>query len=199
MCIIHRDIKLSNFVFNKKVVSQNNLYPIIIDLGLAKEYYRYEGGKVLQMAPYTIRSITGTLRYISLNIHEFKSPSLVDDLISLCYALIVIFTGKQLPWVGHKKDLDVFDASKHTLSNCKCNYHKNKELCTTKQNNTIAEVKFHTSLEELTDGKYDFIVWWIKYLYSLKPKQMPSYNLMLKKLKYENSTCNNMNITIEKK
>jgi serine/threonine protein kinase len=197
--IIHRDIKLSNFVFNKKVVNLNNLYPIIIDLGLAKEYYRYEGGKVLQMAPYTIRSITGTLRYISLNIHEFKSPSLVDDLISLCYALIVIFTGKQLPWVGHKKDLDVFDPSKHTLSNCKCNYHKNKELHTTKQNNTIAEVKFHTSLEELMDGKYDFLVWWIKYLYSLKPKQMPSYNLMLKKLKHENSTCNNMNVSIEKK
>jgi len=197
--IIHRDIKLSNFVFNKKVANLNNLYPIIIDLGLAKEYYRYEGGKVLQMTPYTIRSITGTLRYISLNIHEFKSPSLVDDLISLCYTLIVIFTGKQLPWVGHNKDLDVFDSSKHTLSNCKCNYHKNKELNATKHNNTIAEVKFHTSLEELMGGKYEFLVWWIKYLYSLKPKQMPSYNLMLKKLKQENSTCNNMNISMEKK
>ena len=197
--IIHRDIKLSNFVFNKKVISQNNLYPIIIDLGLAKEYYRYEGGKVLQMSPYTIKSITGTLRYISLNIHEFKSPSLVDDLISLCYALIVIFTGRQLPWVGHKKDIDIFDSSKHTQYNCKCNYHKNKELHITKQNNTIAEVKFHTSLEELMCNKYDFLVWWIRYLYSLKSKQMPSYNLMLKKLKSENSNCNNMNISIEKK
>jgi serine/threonine protein kinase len=197
--IIHRDIKLSNLVFNKKVTSRINLYPIIIDLGLAKEYYRYEGGKVLQMSPYTIKSITGTLRYISLNIHEFKSPSLVDDLISLCYALIVIFTGKQLPWVGHKKDMDIFDPSKHTQTNCRCNYHKNKELNITKQNNTIAEVKFHTSLEELMCNKYDFLVWWIKYLYSLKSKQMPSYNLMLKKLKSENATCNNMNINIEKK
>ena len=78
-------------------------------------------------------------------------------------------------------------------------YHKNKELKTTKQNNTIAEVKFHTPLEELTGGKYNFLIWWIKYLYSLKPKQMPSYNLMLKKLKSENNNCNNMNIEIIKK
>ena len=197
--IIHRDIKLSNFVFSDKIDKTQNLHPIIIDLGLAKDFYRFEGGKVLQMSPYTIRSITGTLRYISLNIHEFKNPSLVDDLISLSYALIVIMTGKQLPWVGHKKDLDRFDSSKHTDTNCKCNYHKNKELGITKQNNTIAEVKFHTPLEELTGGKYNFLVWWIKYLYSLKPKQLPSYNMMLKKLKMENSKCNNLIIQLEKK
>lgn len=197
--IIHRDIKLSNLVFSDKIDNLKKLYPIIIDLGLAKEFYRFEGGKVLQMSPYTIRSITGTLRYISLNIHEFKNPSLVDDLISLCYALIVIFTGKQLPWVGHKKDVDKFDSTKHSDTNCKCNYHKNKEQGITKHNNTIAEVKFHTSLEELTGGKYPFLVWWIKYLYSLKPKQLPSYNLMLKKLKLENSNCNQMIVNIEKK
>jgi serine/threonine protein kinase len=199
--IIHRDIKLSNFVFNQKIscLDVRTLCPVIIDLGLAKEYYKYEGGKVLQMSPYNIRSITGTLRYISLNIHELKSPSIVDDLISLCYALVVIFTGRQLPWVGHKKDVDTFDSSKHTFENCKCNYHKNKELKITKQNNTIAEVKFHTPLEELTGGKYVFLLSWIKYLYSLKPKQMPSYNLMLKKLKNENLTCGTMNMEITKK
>jgi hypothetical protein len=175
------------------------LNPIIIDLGLAKEFYRYEGGKVLQMSPYTIKSITGTFRYISLNIHEYKNPSLVDDLISLCYALVVIFTGKPLPWVGHIKDTDKFDSSKHSDTNCRCNYHKNKELGITKKNNTIAEIKFHTPLEELTGGKYNFLVWWIKYLYSLKFKQLPSYNLMLNKLKSENSNCNQMIINIEKK
>jgi hypothetical protein len=167
-------------------------------LGLAKEFYRYEGGKVLQITPYNIKSITGTLRYISLNIHEFRNPSLVDDLISLCYALVVIMMGKQLPWVGHKKDLDKFDPSKHTDNNCKCGYHKNKQLGITKQNNTIAEVKFHTSLEDLT-GKYNFLTWWIRYLYSLKPKQLPSYNMMLKKLKIENANCNQMTVNFEKK
>jgi serine/threonine protein kinase len=197
--IIHRDIKLSNFVFNQKISSCTNLYPIIIDLGLAKEFYKYEGCKVLQMSPYTIKSITGTLRYISLNIHEYKNPSLVDDLISLCYALVVIFTGKQLPWIGHKKDIDVFDSSKHTQTNCQCNYHVNKESRTTKQKNTIAEVKFHTPLKELVGDKYPFLIWWIMYLYSLKQKQLPSYNLMLKKLKTEYPDCSVINIQINKK
>jgi serine/threonine protein kinase len=200
--IIHRDIKLSNFVFNQKsdnFNTLNNIYPIIIDLGLAKEFYKYEGGKVLQMSPYTIKSITGTLRYISLNIHEYKSPSLIDDLISLCYALVVIFTGKPLPWVGHKKDIDAFDSSKHTQTNCKCNYHINKETKTTKQKNTIAEVKFHTPLKELVGEKYPFLIYWIVYLYSLKQKQMPSYNIMLKKLKTEYPDCDIMNINIKKK
>lgn len=197
--IIHRDIKLSNFVFNSKIDKSKALYPVLIDLGLAKEFYRYEGGKVLQMSSYTIKSITGTLRYISLNIHEYKNPSIVDDLISLCYALVVIMTGKNLPWIGHKKDLDKFDVDKHTEENCKCNFHKNKSLGITKQNNTIAEVKFHTPLEELTGGKYYFLIWWLKYLYSLKPKQLPSYNVMLKKLKSENADCDKLNIVFEKK
>jgi serine/threonine protein kinase len=197
--IIHRDIKLSNFVLNDKIDKTSSLYPIVIDLGLAKEFYKYEGEKVLQMTPYNIKSITGTLRYISLNIHEYKNPSLVDDLISLCYALVVIMTEKQLPWVGHKKDIEKFDPTKHTKTNCKCGYHKNKELGITKKNNTIAEVKFHTPLEELINNNYPFLLWWIKYLYSLKPKQLPSYNLMLKKLKAENPNSNQMIINLEKK
>ena len=195
--IIHRDIKLSNFVLNEKydfTKSTNKpINPIIIDLGLAKEFYKYEGGKVLQISPYAIKSITGTLRYISLNIHEFKSPSIIDDLISLCYSLLVIFTGKSLPWVGHKKDSDKFDSEKHTETNCKCGYHKNKQEGVTKSKNTIAEVKFHTPLEELTDNKYEFLISWIKYLYSLKPKQLPSYNFLFKKLKAEKSNCDNLN------
>jgi serine/threonine protein kinase len=195
--IIHRDIKLSNFVLNEKYDFTKPINkivnPIIIDLGLAKEFYKYEGGKVLQISPYAIKSITGTLRYISLNIHEFKSPSIIDDLISLCYSLLVIFTGKSLPWVGHKKDSDKFDSEKHTETNCKCGYHKNKQEGLTKNKNTIAEVKFHTPLEELTDNKYEFLISWIKYLYSLKPKQLPSYNFLFKKLKAEKSNCDKLN------
>lgn len=196
--IIHRDIKLSNFVLNKKL-TETDLYPVIIDLGLAKEFYKFEGGRVMQMSPYTIRSITGTLRYISINIHEHKSPSIIDDLISLCYALIVIFTGKQLPWVGHKKDTEPFKSNEHTNLDCKCGYHKNIQQKTTKQNNTIAEIKFHTSLDDLVGDKYYFLSWWIKYLYSLKQKQLPSYNLLLKKLKEANPSCKISNIIFEKK
>ena len=201
--IIHRDIKLSNFVLDKKMTDNSNqdnyLYPVIIDMGLGKEYYKYEPDKVIQISQHNTKSITGTLRYISLNIHEFKSPTIIDDLISLSYALVVIFTNKNLPWVGHKKDIDKFDITKHTLTNCKCGYHKNKVNNDTKRNNTIAEIKFHASLEELVGNKYEFLVKWIKYLYSLKSKQLPSYNYLFKCLLDESKQFDNLHMEITKK
>ena len=181
--IIHRDIKLSNFVLNEKINNNiDRIVPMIIDLGLSKEYYRYENGKVLMVQPYQIKSITGTIRYISMNIHAFNSPTIVDDLISLCYCLIVIMTEKQLPWVGHKKDTDKFDFDKHTQNDCKCGYHRNKANKNLKFN-TIAEIKFHTPYEEYIPRKYLFLIKWLVYLYSLKPKQLPNYNHLLKLLK----------------
>jgi serine/threonine protein kinase len=193
--IIHRDIKLSNFVLNKKLSSSNDitsLYPMIIDMGLGKEYYKYQPDKVIPVPQTNTKSITGTLRYISLNIHEFKSPTIVDDLISLCYTLIVIFTERNLPWVGHKKDADKFDFNAHTIENCKCGYHKNYANHCTRKNNTIAEMKFHTPLNILVDNKYGFLIKWIKYLYSLKPKQLPSYNYLYKCLAEESAQFDNL-------
>ena len=194
--VIHRDIKLSNFVLDKKITGikseDKNLYPMIIDMGLGKEYYKYEPDKVIQVQQTNTKSITGTLRYISLNIHEFKSPTIIDDLISLSYALIVVFTGKNLPWIGHKKDVDKFNIDEHTDTNCKCEYHKNKLENNTKHNNTISEMKFHTPLDELVGENYVFLIKWIKYLYSLKPKQLPSYNYLYKCLVEESNKFNNL-------
>lgn len=202
--IIHRDIKLSNFVLNAKLSKTNlesnfNLYPMIIDMGLGKEYYKYEPDKVILIPPSNSKSITGTLRYISLNIHEYKTPTIVDDLISLCYTLIVIFTGKNLPWVGHRKDGDKFDINAHSFTDCKCDYHKNFLNNKTRKLNTIAEMKFHTPLDILVGEKYLFLIKWIKYLYSLKPKQLPSYNYLYKCLVEESKQFNNLCFELENK
>ena len=196
--IIHRDMKLANLVLNKKIENVNNfdeLDLILIDLGLSKEFYKYEGEKVVVIKPTSSKSITGTIRYISLNIHELNTPTIIDDLISMCYMLINIFTEKQLPWVGHKKDENKFDRSKHTLSDCKCGYHKNKELGKTKGRNTIGQIKFHTPLDELCGG-YVFLKKWLVYLYSMNLKQMPSYNIMLSILN-DNNKNNNNNLKFE--
>lgn len=200
--IIHRDIKLSNFVLNHKLSSAKditNLYPMIIDMGLGKEFYKYEPDKVIPIPQVNTKSITGTLRYISLNVHEFKSPTIVDDLISLAYTLVVIFTGTNLPWVGHKKDVDKFDFDAHTINNCKCGYHKNIVNNDTKKNNTISEMKFHTPLDELSGNKYGFLIKWIKYLYSLKPKQLPSYNYLYKCLLDESKQFDSLYFEIANK
>lgn len=202
--IIHRDIKLSNFVLDKKITGNSaidrNLYPMIIDMGLGKEYYKYEPDKVIQVQQTDTKSITGTLRYISLGVHEFKSPTIVDDLISLTYSLVVIFTNKNLPWVGHKKDTAKFDFNAHTETNCKCNYHTNVQNHDTKHNNTIAEMKYHTPFDELVgSNKYKFLIKWMKYLYSLKPKQLPSYNYLFKCLNDESKVHTQMFMELIKK
>lgn len=201
--IIHRDIKLSNFVLDKKITgdkdSDKELYPMLIDMGLCKEYYKYEPDKVIPVQQTNSKNITGTLRYISLNVHEFKSPTIIDDLISLSYALVVIFTGKNLPWVGHKKDVDKFNINNHTNTNCKCGYHINKANNDTKYNNTISEMKYHVPLDELVGKQYNFLIKWIKYLYSLKPKQLPSYNYLYKCLYEESKKFDNLFMEIIRK
>ena len=202
--IIHRDIKLSNFVLNTQLSHSNpeknyNLHPMIIDMGLGKDYYKYEPDKVIPIPPTNSKSITGTLRYISLNIHEYKTPTIVDDLISLCYTLVVIFTGKNLPWVGHRKDGDKFDINAHSIGDCKCGYHINYENRKTRKLNTIAEMKFHTPLNILVGEQYVFLIKWLRYLYSLKPKQLPSYNYLYKCLAEESKQFGNLYFEIERK
>ncbi len=198
--IIHRDIKLSNFVLSNilDTINLNNtnnkkLFPMLIDFGLSKEFYKIENSKVIQSQYGKSKSITGTLRYISLSIHEHNTPTIIDDLISLCYCLCVIFTNKSLPWVGHKKDPDIFDSNNHTDSNCKCGYHKNK-MNNNLKNNTIAEIKYHTPIEELImdneGNKYIFLGKWLNYLYGLNKKAIPSYSVLYKYIKREKDENN---------
>ena len=51
----------------------------------------------------------GTLRYMSINIHNKYQPSRKDDLISLAYSLIYLYK-KKLPWMDinyNKEDKDI--------------------------------------------------------------------------------------------
>ena len=66
---------------------------------------------------------------------------------------------------------------------------------------SIAEIKYHTPYEELVPKKYLFIIKWLNYLYSLKPKQLPNYNFLLKTLKSEvpDLDFENLNFEIKKK
>jgi serine/threonine protein kinase len=190
--LIHRDMKLANLVLNTKIDSTNpkNLKLMLIDLGLSKEFYTFSNKQVSFVKPTSGKNITGTIRYISLNIHEFNSPTIIDDLISMCYMLVNIFTEKNLPWIGHKNDEKQFNRNKHQLTNCKCKYHENIINKKTKNNNTIAEIKYHTPLKELC-GDYTFLSKWLKYLYSLNLRQMPSYTYLTQILTENTPVFNN--------
>ena len=120
--IIHRDIKPNNFMIGHEDNNKTNkLY--IIDLGLSKKYMINNKHMPLK----TDKDVTGTVRYVSTNIHIGLEPSRRDDLESVAYMLIYFLKGS-LPWQGLKI--------------------KNKR----EHSETIGDIKLHTSLSKLCDG-----------------------------------------------
>ena len=89
---IHRDIKPENILFDLNGTNKIKL----IDFGLAKKIITSEKKHI----PFkTNKSITGTVRYCSINVLMGNESSRRDDIESLGYNLLFL-TNKRLPWQG---------------------------------------------------------------------------------------------------
>jgi len=98
--IIHRDLKPENFVISFR---PDKIECVLIDFGLAKVYYENKE----HIKYESINKFIGTYIYCSISAHNNMSQSRKDDLESICYILIYLFTGA-LPWynlkTNNKKD-----------------------------------------------------------------------------------------------
>lgn len=81
--LIHRDIKPDNFIFG---INDNKDIIYLIDFGFCKKYNN-------KLKNTKCSSITGTLNYISVNVHNFNVPCRLDDLESVGYILIYLYKG----------------------------------------------------------------------------------------------------------
>lgn len=95
--ILHRDIKPENFMFG---IDRQIHHIYLIDFGLSTRYWN---GKHLEMS--NRNSLTGTVRYASINSQRGYTQSRRDDLEAIGHMLMYCLRGA-LPWSGLKVKSD---------------------------------------------------------------------------------------------
>lgn len=145
---IHRDIKPENFITG---LNSNGNLIYLIDFGLAKKYYNESCS--LHIPYKEEKAFAGTLEFASRNAHLGVQMSRRDDLESLMYTIIYLYTGT-LPWLSRLNLSKEEKTSKIRLT---------KLLCT---------------LSDLTQNLPPELKELTKYVLKLEFEETPDYSMM---------------------
>jgi len=150
--IVHRDIKLDNFVMGKN--DKQKVY--LIDFGIAT---------VLKKSINNIKSnnnnIVGSLNYMSLNIHKGNKYKKIDDIISFSYVIVHMYDGK-LPWLFNNIITDIIKLKTNLTTN---NILINNILTTTNSlnfENSKDYILLFDSINKLCS--YEYLEWNNKHI-----------------------------------
>tara|TARA_Y100001958_G_scaffold160043_2_gene165516 strand:- start:8208 stop:9245 length:1038 start_codon:yes stop_codon:yes gene_type:complete len=192
---LHRDIKPDNFLFGSEK-HPHVLY--IIDFGLAKKYCKYidkddqTGNDIDHIPCETGRNITGTERYVSVNVHDGLTPSRRDDMESIGYVMIFLFIG-YLPWSSTA--IVSNSNSNNSNSNNSNSNNSNNILDKKKETDLVRSMKQRVSHWMLENKLPTEFIAYIEYCRSLKFKEKPDYNylrtLLLNLFKHKQFTVDN--------
>ena len=147
--ILHLDIKPHNFL----VGNPNNFIIYIIDFGLAKNYRSSRTGKHSQFSKNNY--FNGNICFSSVNTMKGYEPSRRDDLESIGYMLIYLYT-QHLPWDS------ILTKNKNELIK------------------KIFEIKSLIPIKMLCENTPKEMNEYMKYAKSLKFEEEPDYNYLIK-------------------
>ena len=146
--LIHRDIKLENFLIGK---GNKNTIIYAIDFGFSK---KYRDSKSHLHIPYIDgKTFVGSPNYTSVNTHLGIEQSRRDDIESIGYMMVLLLKGT-LPWVG----LDKSDFLKY-LDN-------------------IFKIKRETKLDILCQGLPKEVSAFIQYARNMNFEDKPNYKYL---------------------
>lgn len=165
--ILHRDIKPDNLMIKERSLETNQVY--IIDFGLSKWFLDSSGN---HMKEKTTKTMVGTIKYSSINVHNGIEPSRRDDLESLCYTFLSLY-GKELMWVNVCEELKRIDEIDETDETEEPN--KKKQVC-----EKIKTLKLDDALFSDLSDEFLTIVFYIR---NLSFEEKPNYKYIINVLK----------------
>lgn len=97
---IYNDLKPENIMVNKG--EDGELHVKLIDFGFASKYITPQGCHIDDLE--LLDKFRGNIMFSSLDQMEFKPTSRKDDMVSLCYMMLYMLSGLQMPGFGDYKE-----------------------------------------------------------------------------------------------